>query len=38
MRAWHLLWAEGFMRLSYCVDDADLKLGLDRIEAFLARL
>ena len=30
--------AEGFMRLSYCVSDADLKLGLDRIEAFLARL
>lgn len=30
--------AEGFMRLSYCVGDADLKLGLDRIEAFLARL
>lgn len=30
--------AEGFMRLSYCVGEADLKLGLDRIEAFLARL
>lgn len=30
--------AEGFVRLSYCVSDADLELGLDRIEAFLARL
>lgn len=30
--------AEGFTRLSFCVGDADLKLGLDRIEAFLARL
>ena len=30
--------AEGFMRLSYCVSDADLEEGLGRIEAFLGKL
>ena len=30
--------AEGFARLSYCVSDDDLTLGLDRLEGFLARL
>lgn len=29
---------EGFLRLSYCVSDAELELGLDRMEAFLAGL
>ena len=29
---------EGYMRLSYCYSDADLKEGLDRIEAFLKTL
>ena len=29
---------EGFMRLSYCYSDADLKEGLDRIERFLKTL
>ena len=29
---------EGYMRLSYCYSDADLKEGLDRIERFLATL
>ena len=27
--------AEGFVRLSYCVSDADLALGLDRLEGFV---
>ena len=30
--------AEGFMRLSYCYSDADLKEGLDRIERFIQSL
>ena len=30
--------SEGFMRLSYCVSDEQLELGLDRLEGFLARL
>lgn len=30
--------AEGYMRLSYCYSDADLKEGLDRIEAFIKKL
>lgn len=29
---------EGFMRLSYCYSDADLKEGLDRIETFIKTL
>lgn len=29
---------EGYMRLSYCYSDADLKEGLDRIEAFVKSL
>lgn len=29
---------EGYMRLSYCYSDADLKEGLDRIEAFIKTL
>ena len=29
---------EGFMRLSYCYSDADLKEGLDRIEKFIKSL
>lgn len=29
---------EGYMRLSYCYSDADLKEGLDRMEAFLRAL
>ena len=29
---------EGFMRLSYCYSDADLKEGLDRIERFIKTL
>ena len=29
---------EGYMRLSYCYSDEDLKRGLDRIEAFLKTL
>ena len=29
---------EGFMRLSYCYSDADLKEGLDRIEKFIGSL
>ena len=29
---------EGFMRLSYCYSDADLKEGLDRIETFIKSL
>ena len=29
---------EGFMRLSYCVADDQLELGLDRLEGFLAEL
>lgn len=29
---------EGFMRLSYCVADEDLELGLDRIESFISKL
>ena len=29
---------EGFMRLSYCYSDADLKEGLDRIQRFIATL
>lgn len=29
---------EGYARLSYCYSDADLKVGLDRIEAFLKTL
>ena len=30
--------SEGFMRLSYCYSDADLKEGLDRIEKFIKSL
>ena len=30
--------AEGFVRLSYCVSDGDLALGLDRLGGFVARL
>ncbi len=30
--------AEGYIRLSYCYSDAELKTGLDRLEAFLATL
>ena len=30
--------AEGFVRLSYCVSDHDLKTGLDRLEGLLANL
>ena len=30
--------AEGYIRLSYCYSDAELKKGLDRMEAFLATL
>ena len=29
---------EGFMRLSYCYSDQDLKVGLDRVEQFLQSL
>ena len=29
---------EGFMRLSYCYSDGDLKEGLDRVERFIKRL
>ena len=29
---------EGYMRLSYCYSDEDLKRGLDRMEAFLRTL
>ena len=29
---------EGYMRLSYCYSDEDLKKGLDRIEAFIKTL
>ena len=29
---------EGYMRLSYCYSDADLKEGLDRIERFIKTL
>ena len=29
---------EGYMRLSYCYSDEDLKTGLDRIEAFIRKL
>ena len=29
---------EGYMRLSYCYSDADLKEGLDRIEKFIKSL
>ena len=29
---------EGFMRLSYCYSDGDLKEGLDRVELFIKRL
>ena len=29
---------EGYMRLSYCYSDADLKEGLDRIEKFIKTL
>ena len=29
---------EGFLRLTYCYEDAELKKGLDRLEAFLAKL
>ena len=29
---------EGYMRLSYCYSDADLREGLDRIEKFLKSL
>ena len=29
---------EGYMRLSYCYSDEDLKQGLDRIEAFIKTL
>lgn len=28
----------GFLRLSYCVSDDDLRLGLDRLEGFLSKL
>ena len=30
--------AEGYIRLSYCYGDEELKTGLDRLEAFLAAL
>nr|MBQ8245270.1 aminotransferase class I/II-fold pyridoxal phosphate-dependent enzyme [Oscillospiraceae bacterium] len=30
--------AEGYIRLSYCYSDAELKKGLDRMEAFLQKL
>lgn len=30
--------SEGFVRLSYCVSDEDLKVGLDRLESFIASL
>ncbi|MBQ3194577.1 MAG: pyridoxal phosphate-dependent aminotransferase [Oscillospiraceae bacterium] len=30
--------AEGYIRLSYCYSDEELKKGLDRMEAFLAKL
>ena len=30
--------SEGFVRLSYCVSDEDLKVGLDRLESFVASL
>ena len=30
--------AEGYIRLSYCYSDAELKKGLDRMETFLAAL
>ena len=30
--------AEGFIRLSYCYSDEELKTGLDRLEAFISRL
>ena len=30
--------AEGYIRLSYCYSDEELKKGLDRIEAFLQTL
>ncbi len=30
--------AEGYLRISYCCSDGDLKLGLDRMEAFLEKL
>ena len=30
--------AEGYIRLSYCCDEGKLKLGLDRLEAFLHKL
>ena len=29
---------EGFMRLSYCYSDQDLKEGLDRVERFIKSL
>ena len=29
---------EGFLRLTYCYEDAELKKGLDRLEAFLEKL
>ena len=29
---------EGYIRLSYCYSEAELKTGLDRLEAFIARL
>ena len=28
----------GYLRLSYCVSDDDLRLGLDRLEGFLSKL
>ena len=30
--------AEGYIRLSYCYSDAELKTGLDRLEAFIQKL
>ena len=30
--------AEGYIRLSYCYSDEELKKGLDRMEAFIRRL
>ena len=30
--------AEGYIRLSYCYSDEELKTGLDRMEAFLQKL
>lgn len=30
--------SEGFVRLSYCVSDEDLKVGFDRLESFVASL